>query len=86
MDVCPLPLILASLSLSLIHELMKIFFHIVLCSHSHQSVQCDIRLHLARLFELNYAMDFGDLHLMLEEEPEKVVMAGILYLLHQIGH
>ena len=31
-------------------------------------------------------IDFGELHAMFQEESEKEVMAGLPYLLHQVGH
>ena len=84
--VSVLGLILTGLAVDrVVHEFEELFLHLGLGGGTEIGVLGDVRLEPARLLELDDAVDFSQLHPMLDVELQVQVVGDIVDLVEEAG-
>ena len=86
MHVGPLPLNFTSLTIHpVVHELVEIFFNVILRRGTHGGIHRDVGHHPGQLRELNDAMNLCEAHPMIQVEFKVAVVCDVILLVHEIG-
>ena len=79
-----LGLILTGLAVDIvIHEFEELLLHLGLGGGTEICIHCDVGLEPARLLELDDAVDFSQIHPMLDVEFQVEVVSDIVYLVEE---